>query len=140
MKTGWTVPVERVIAKYGGDRDSALRRAMFDLFSDVVARTPVDTGRLRANWVVSAGEPKADASDSTDEAEATKQVQSVLSIKLGGWVYLSNSLPYASTVEYGLYPDPPKGGAGKTRNGFSTQAPDGMVRVAVRDFRTRMMR
>jgi hypothetical protein len=37
-------------------------------------------------------------------------------------------------IEYGQYPNPPKGGAGKTSGGYSTQAPAGMVRVTVMEY------
>lgn len=34
---------------------------------------------------------------------------------------------YSGVLDRGLYPDPPKAGKGKTRGGYSTQAPKGMV-------------
>ena len=62
---------------------------------------------------------------------------------IGGIVYLTNSLPYAMVLEYGLYPDPPKFGSKKrgedgvavhVQGGYSMQAPNGMVRVTAREF------
>lgn len=35
---------------------------------------------------------------------------------------------YARVLDEGLYPDPPKLGTGKTKRGYSTQAPKGMSR------------
>jgi len=35
--------------------------------------------------------------------------------------------PYSGVIDQGLYPKTPKNGAGKTRNGYSTQAPEGIV-------------
>jgi hypothetical protein len=52
-------------------------------------------------------------------------------LKIGQTFYMANSLPYARTVEYGKYPNPPKNPTGKTVNGFSRQAPAGMARIAV---------
>ena len=46
-------------------------------------------------------------------------------------IYISNNLPYIATLEYGGYPNPPKSGSGKTVNGFSKQAPKGMVGVTL---------
>ena len=69
--------------------------------------TPVDTGALKRAWT----------------AELAK--------RLGDSSHVRNGLPYAVTVEYGDYPNPPKGGEGKTVDGFSKQAPQGMLRPAV---------
>lgn len=35
---------------------------------------------------------------------------------------------YSGVLDEGKYPNPPKKGTGKTRNGYSTQAPKGMVK------------
>jgi hypothetical protein len=55
----------------------------------------------------------------------------------GKITYLSNNLPYIAVLEYGLYPNPSKGGRTikgvhyglNTINGYSRQAPAGMVRI-----------
>ena len=46
-------------------------------------------------------------------------------------IYISNNLPYITKLEYGGYPKNPKGGSGKTVNGYSKQAPEGMVGVTL---------
>lgn len=71
-------------------------------------RTPVATGALQAAWTV----------------ERSGKYKTVI----------HNPLPYAKVVEYGLYPNPPKKGTGKTVNGFSTQAPAGMVGITVAEW------
>lgn len=48
-------------------------------------------------------------------------------------LFISNNLPYITTLEYGGYPNPPKKGTGKTINGYSKQAPNGMVGVTLAD-------
>ena len=62
---------------------------------------------------------------------------------VGSTVYLTNSLPYAAALEYGLFPDPPVRGSKKTgeteytvhvAGGYSMQAPQGMVRITVAEF------
>ncbi len=45
-------------------------------------------------------------------------------------MYITNALPYAATLEYGGYPNPPKNPTGKTVGGYSVQAPQGMFRIA----------
>ena len=46
-------------------------------------------------------------------------------------VYIATDKVYAPIIEYGLYPNPPKNPTGRTVNGYSSQAPAGMVRVTV---------
>ena len=107
-----------------------------EAFARVIMKTPVDTGRLRANWMVSEGSintTQVDATDPAGSGAVDAMRSAVQSLPVEKTIYLSNSLPYASVVEYGLYPNPPKGGAGKTEGGFSKQAPAGMVRVTAQE-------
>jgi hypothetical protein len=41
--------------------------------------------------------------------------------------------PYSQVLDKGEFPNPPKKGTGKTRNGYSTQAPDGMVKPTLKE-------
>lgn len=59
--------------------------------------------------------------------------------------YISNNLPYIGVLEYGGYPNPPKKGSWskrdqawviKSENGFSKQAPEGMVGLTVAKFQS----
>lgn len=89
---------------------------IFELFKSVILDTPVDTGRARGNWQTSVGTPKTNEVDRTD-ASGGQSVGEVLD-NLGGpddTVFLSNNLPYAERLE----------------NGYSGQAPEGMVRKNV---------
>lgn len=47
---------------------------------------------------------------------------------------------YAPVLDQGLYPKSPKGGAGKTTNGFSKQAPEGMSKPTERYAKKRLTR
>ena len=42
---------------------------------------------------------------------------------------------YANVLDEGLYPNPPKGGTGKTSGGYSTQAPKGMSEPTLKEAR-----
>ncbi|MCP4830936.1 MAG: hypothetical protein GY886_01835 [Gammaproteobacteria bacterium] len=42
---------------------------------------------------------------------------------------------YSGVLDKGLYPNPPKGGQGKTRGGYSKQAPKGMVEPTIKYLR-----
>jgi len=39
--------------------------------------------------------------------------------------------PYSGVIDKGGYPNPPKAGTGKTRNGYSTQAPEGIIKPTI---------
>jgi hypothetical protein len=48
--------------------------------------------------------------------------------------------PYSEVIDKGKYPNPPKGGTGKTRSGYSTQAPKGIVEPTLKQARDRFNR
>lgn len=97
--------------------DAVRRAAILSLFVSIIRATPVDTGRLRANWLTNVGMPGDGVSDSEDPTGAAAMAR--VSQNLGGVndvVYFNNNLPYAERIEY---------------DGWSAQAPEGMVRVNV---------
>jgi hypothetical protein len=142
----WSIPVEKLAAKAKLDIATVVRAATWEVFSRVVLRSPVDTGRFRANWNISYGQPDITTSDNTDAAGSSKlaEVQkAILALPVGGTVYLCNSLPYAHVLEYGGYPNPPLYGSrkrGETEmtihvvDGYSMQAPAGMIRISAQEF------
>lgn len=83
-----------------------VREAAYTLHGEIQVRTPVDTGNARRDWVIAPHD--------------------------GGFM-ISNLEPYIHVLEYGLFPNPPFAGTGKTINGFSTQAPKGFVRLSIND-------
>lgn len=104
-------------------READLKRGVsLKLFGAVIKDTPVDTGRLRANWQTSLKQPDRDTS-STSTAEATAKLSEVTgSIKGPESVFMCNSLPYAQRIEY---------------DGWShTKAPQGMMNRNVQRFRS----
>jgi hypothetical protein len=124
-----------------------VRRAYaFEIFSRVVKRTPVDTGAARGNWIPTTGSPSEEVTDNKDKSgnQTLQRIKTVVEQATGDdSLCLSNNLPYIAKLEYGGYPNPPKhggktkeytrkdetkvGGLPKTVNGFSRQAPQGMV-------------
>ena len=105
--------------KTGLSIDRAVVAATVDISSEIISRTPVDTGRLRGNWIPSTGAAQVSELDRTEpdlagvKAEADKAV--------GGVYFLVNSLPYARRIEY--------------EGWSSVKAPQGMVRVSVQNWR-----
>ena len=94
--------------------DDTCRGVAIKWFSSTVMSTPVDTGRLRGNWLVSQGSPITAELARFDKSGSIVQGEIVQSVGGVGTVnYLVNNLPYAERIEFG----------------WSNQAPSGMVRV-----------
>ena len=90
----------------------------------------VDGGRARSNWHASLSSYPTTTTESTSVNMA--QIETVAANAAGNVFYLTNNLPYIGKLEYGGYPNPSNGS--KTVGGFSTQAPEGMVRVSIENF------
>lgn len=142
----WSIPFDVLAERTGKRIEDVIRASTIEVFRRVILRSPVDTGRFRANWFASYGSPRIAVSNATDKGgDSTVHYVSgaVLSYPVGGIVYLTNSLPYAEVIEYGLYPNPPKRGSQKVgeteptihvTGGYSMQAPHGVVRVTAIEF------
>lgn len=109
----WSIPLDRLANKAEARINLVVRKATFDAFASAVRRSPVDTGRFRANWNVASGSWDPSTSESTAATRAESEIRKALSFPAGGVVYLTNSLPYAVRLE----------------DGWSKQAPSGMVRI-----------
>ena len=121
MAGKFALDVSRFVAQAKGNADLVVRRVALDLFTRVVRRSPVDTGRFRANWQTSVGAINTTTSEATDKSGSTSvaRAQAVVgSAHAGDRIFLANSLPYARRLEYG----------------HSKQAPAGMVRVTLQEY------
>jgi hypothetical protein len=95
--------------------DKARRASVLELFKLVIFATPVDTGRLRGNWQTTINSPATAAIGRKDGGAAMMEAVASLG-SLTDVVWFVNNLPYASRIEY---------------DGWSAQAPEGMVRKHV---------
>ena len=91
--------------------EAKIKKAFMGLSTDIIMDTPVLSGRLRNNWMVSVNQGSNETTESTGN-EAINRV-SAIRFKLGDTLYLTNNLPYAERIEF---------------MGWSKKAPDGMVR------------
>lgn len=111
------------IMKRAGDKaDLVVKKAAMDIAAQLVNRSPVDTGRFRANWRVGMGAPNTATSTATDRAGSSTigaMTQAINNYTTGQTIWLTNSLPYAQRLE----------------NGWSKQAPRGMVRLTILSWR-----
>jgi len=114
-----------------------MKKIGFDLLARIVSRTPVDTGRARASWVITIGDP----SETTAPAGEHKQYQTgeapsppagvvaveqasaaLASVQAYDDIWIANNLPYIERLEHG----------------HSGQAPSGMVALAIQETETEL--
>lgn len=92
------------------------------MFTSVIKKTPIKTGRARGNWSASIGEYSHsfnfEMSDKTGATTTSKAVSVANQSEAGNVTYLVNNLPYIRPLEYGS----------------SKQAPQGMVRLTVEEY------
>lgn len=100
----------------------ARKELLFEVFYRIVLRSPVDTGRFRANWNVGLERNDTntlappDPSGQSAITEALVVLARMTSTQTR--VFITNALPYANRLEYG----------------HSDQAPAGMVGVTLAEF------
>ncbi len=113
--------ISNFVAKANGNIDLVIRKIALDIFSRVIAKSPVDTGRFKGNWQIAINSIPSGILDTVDKgggATVSRVSATVLQTKAGDVVTLVNNLSYARRLEYG----------------YSKQAPSGMVRTTVREF------
>lgn len=128
----WSKQLKQITAKQVDGGEKFLRAAILQAASVAIIRSPVGNpdlwkspppkgyvgGQFRANWRISFGMPDIKISESTNYASIPMEIKSELeAFKIGDRVVFSNPMPYGPRLEY---------------DGWSTQAPDGMVRPAVK--------
>lgn len=114
----FSMPISDLIGNVQEDVEQTVRKAALGVFSDVIKRSPVDTGRFRANWRFAEGEADTGTTDSTDAGLAQAAANTALTAQIGTVWNFTNSLPYAERLEFG----------------HSKQAPSGMVRLAIKSW------
>ena len=88
----------------------------FDVFGEVLRKTPVDTGRARANWHIETKAPNYSLEDTT-----TPKIPADLVVTDYPLIYISNGLEYVEALE----------------DGRSKQAPNGITQPALAAVRSR---
>ena len=132
----FSVNVAKLASKRKAEIGDIKRAIVFDVFKNVIKKTPVDSGRAKGNWFVSENAPSAEMNSRKDRsqlggigASSTRELDLVnarFTIDI-----LTNNLPYASLLEFGGYNHATDK---TTASGYSSQAPFGMVRQTLREF------
>lgn len=118
---GFAADLRKLCEAAGDKAELVVRKAALDLGGQMVERSPVDSGRFKSNWMTGIGATlDASTTDTTDKSGTPslgRMQQKLASWKPGQTIWITNSLPYAQRLE----------------NGWSQQAPAGMVRLAVQN-------
>lgn len=110
--------VARSVAKIKRNMRTVVRKSTFGVMAEVLAKSPVDSGRFRGNWQPAIGAAPAGALETVDPSGAATiaKIEAVTTaMEPGDVAYLANNLPYGPRLE----------------EGWSKQAPQGMVRLSV---------
>jgi len=132
--------VDDFILDFEEATDRTIRASAIALFGAIIKSSPVDEGTFRSNWYVRANKPsnQVNPNGATSESAAVQiMTQNVLSIQNYKRITLTNNLPYAEVIEFGGYPTGNIRGSDSkvTYQGYSKQAPQGVVRANVLRFR-----
>jgi hypothetical protein len=128
----FTLDVKKFADSFIDGAEEATRGTTIKLFSAIINSSPVDEGRFRANWFATGKQPSEKVTFSTDKngsSTISKLTSKVEGIADWSTFTLTNNLPYSEVIEFGGYNDGPN-----TVNGFSKQAPAGVVRVNIMRF------
>ncbi len=128
----FSVDVSKWVNKAEDSFEETVRGTAIKLFSAIIKSSPVDEGTFRNNWYVSGATPSNEVDPNNDgggdSGAINKMTYDVAALRNWQTITFTNNLPYAEVIEYGGYPNPAKTGI-KTINGYSKQAPQGVVRV-----------
>lgn len=95
------------------------REVFIEASRRVVMRTAVDSGRARANWHAELGAPTVQITEATDKTGSLAIAGAAMLPALPDMtMYFTNNLPYIEPLE----------------NGWSMQAPQGMVKITALEF------
>ena len=137
MTGTFSINISNFVKKTNVEADKVVRKVCFDLMSGVILKTPVDTGRARANWQASidtpasgtvsfgadAGSGKKAPSASSASASSIADGVGAVNKATGRVFWLVNNLPYIHRLEYGAW---------------SKQAPHGMVRTTIAEIQRKL--
>lgn len=120
------IDVSKFVKVAGENVDQSFGSVTLKIFNEIVQNTPVDTGRAKGSWTIGVDRlPTAFRNRKDKGGNLTiRAAQSKVSkAKAGRSFFIASNLLYMPRLEYG----------------WSKQAPNGMVRRAIRKFR-RFMR
>ena len=121
--------IDRWVESVESKVDDVLQTIVIKVGESLITLSPVDTGRFRANWQLGIDESANSSLNQFDQsgtATLAKLASKANSFTAGQVAYIQNHVLYGYDLEYGTYNGPT---AKVTDEGYSRQAPAGMLRV-----------
>lgn len=115
----FTSDIEKFKDKVEVATEKTFRGSILEIFASIIRRTPVKTGRARGNWQASLNRYANLAIFAKPVAAITRARTTASKAKTSDTVYMVNNLPYIKELE----------------EGSSLQAPAGMVRVTIAEWK-----
>lgn len=118
MMGGFLSAIKNFNAVVDDHNSKVFRKVCFDLYAEIVKRTPVDTGLARGNWRIGVGSVPTGTVDRKNKSgsKTAEEINKVPKrVKESTVVYIVNNLVYIWPLE----------------QGWSSQAPNGMVSGAM---------
>lgn len=121
---GFADDIAKFAAKANANMETIMKRVAFELFRNIVNRTPVDTGRARANWQLGIDKMPTSVVDGNYDDMAgmyqsfVRAKSAIFQVNGVKSIFIINNLEYIIPLEYGT----------------SKQAPQGMVRITVAEY------
>ncbi len=115
------IDIQRFVDRAKGNVNLVIRKIALDLFTRVIMKSPVLTGRFRGNWQIAIGSIPSGTLEIDDKggtATISKVTATTLGLVAGQVITLVNNLTYAQSLEFG----------------HSRQAPNGMVRLTLLEY------
>jgi hypothetical protein len=109
----FSLDLSKFATKAMGNADKVVKKACFDIGSDIQKATPKDTGRAKTGWQWQVG--SITAFKPPPGTYASPPAPMVPGFALGDTLYLANNVEYIKVLE----------------DGWSRQAPAGMVKVTL---------
>lgn len=130
--TSFALDIGKFAEMAQGRIDLVVRKLSLELFTRVILESPVGNpkrwkhkappgytgGRFRGNWQVAIGQVPTgtlEVYDKEGTVTLSKADAAIAGVKAGDVIYMVNNLPYARKLEFG----------------WSSQAPEGMVRTSI---------
>lgn len=131
----FSLDIKNFVEKCGKNADLVVKKTVVDMFSSIVEKSPVGNpelwasiappgyagGHFRANWQLNINAipiNEVDGIDKSGTRTISKAVSNIPAKAAGNVYYIVNNLPYAQRLE----------------DGWSTQAPSGMVGLTILEF------
>jgi hypothetical protein len=115
---GFASDLNKLCARAGDKAEQVVRKSAIELQNAMIAKSPVDTGRFRANWQCGIGAINPSITQPPGSDVQGRTALTLEAWKPGQTIWLTNSLPYSQRLE----------------NGYSKQAPVGMVKLSVQEY------